>query len=69
MERKPFARSLILPLSSGQERLWFLQEMEPESVGYTVSRARTLKGPLDFEALAEAVAGVVERQMIEARSI
>lgn len=61
MKRKPFARSLTLPLSSAQERLWFLQEMEPESAGYNISRAHTLNGPLDVEALAGALAEVVKR--------
>ena len=54
-------RSGPLPLSSAQERLWFLAELEPDSVEYNALWALRLRGELDVAALAAAVARVVDR--------
>ena len=49
------------PLSFAQERLWFLQELEPESSAYNVPAALLLAGGLDLPALARALAEIVRR--------
>ena len=45
------SRPLQAPLSAGQERLWRLLELEPDSPVYNLGFAYTLKGPLDVAAL------------------
>lgn len=48
-------------LSVGQEALWFLYRLAPESVAYNVSLAIRVLDPVDTGRLAEAVQAVVTR--------
>ena len=50
-----------LPLSFSQERLWFLQQLEPESAAYHIAGALKLTGPLDAGAVAQAFQALVQR--------
>ena len=50
-----------VPLSSTQRRMWFLAQWAPESFTFNASRAIRLRGPLDREALAASLQGVVAR--------
>src|ERR1044072_8550692 len=50
-----------LPLSFAQQRLWFLDQLEPGRASYNISRAVRLKGPLDFQALQQALNSIVAR--------
>jgi len=52
------------PLSFSQQRMWFLDQWEPASPAANGARALRLRGPLDVEALREALAAVVERHEI-----
>ncbi|MGW7446278.1 amino acid adenylation domain-containing protein [Kitasatospora sp. NPDC054795] len=49
------------PLSSGQERLWFMDQFSPGGTAYTLAPARRLRGPLDRSALDTALAALVAR--------
>ena len=49
------------PLSFAQQRLWFLDQMDPGAPVYNVPLAARLTGPLDVEALAKSLNGVVRR--------
>ncbi|MFF3756133.1 amino acid adenylation domain-containing protein [Streptomyces sp. NPDC002185] len=49
------------PLSSGQERLWFMDQFAPGSTAYTLAPARRLRGPLDRAALDAALTDLVAR--------
>src|SRR6185436_9871880 len=50
-----------LPLSFAQERLWFLDQLEPGGAAYNIPSALRLEGPLNVAALAGALSGVVRR--------
>ncbi|XVS67309.1 non-ribosomal peptide synthase/polyketide synthase [Actinosynnema sp. CA-299493] len=57
----PAPRDAPLPLSAGQQRLWFLAEFQPESTEYTSAMALRITGPVDVARLTEAVRGLVRR--------
>ncbi|MDT5270380.1 MAG: hypothetical protein QOH49_2566, partial [Acidobacteriota bacterium] len=50
-----------LPLSFAQQRLWFLEQLEPGGAAYNLSTAVRLDGRLDVDALGRALAEVVRR--------
>ncbi|WP_116248103.1 condensation domain-containing protein [Nocardiopsis sp. FIRDI 009] len=54
----------VLPASYGQERLWLLEQISPETALYNVPLAVRLRGRLDAPALAEAVSGLVRRHEV-----
>ncbi|MFI1018818.1 amino acid adenylation domain-containing protein, partial [Streptomyces sp. NPDC020965] len=57
----PALRPAVVPLSSAQHRLWFLNRLDPGSAAYNVSFAVRLSGGLDVVALDGALADVVGR--------
>ena len=50
-----------LPLSFAQQRLWFLDQLEPGSAAYNTLLALRLRGRLDVEALRRTLETMVER--------
>ncbi len=57
----PAGRAGPLPLSFAQERLWFLDRLEPGSAFYNVPQALRLGGALDVAALKRALGEIVRR--------
>jgi amino acid adenylation domain-containing protein len=51
----------LLPASSSQQRLWFLDRLEPGSFAYNLTSGVRLAGVLDIAALAAALSEVVRR--------
>jgi len=49
------------PLSFGQQRIWFVEQVAPGNVAYLNTDVRILRGALVVEALADAVRTVVDR--------
>jgi amino acid adenylation domain-containing protein len=49
------------PLSFAQQRLWFLDQLEPLSPLYNISWAARLEGPLQVNALRQALSAIVAR--------
>jgi amino acid adenylation domain-containing protein len=49
------------PLSFAQYRLWFLHQLEPQSVAYNLRVAIRLKGRLDVQSLERALSELVRR--------
>lgn len=49
------------PLSWSQQRLWFLDQLEPDNAAYHLHWAARVRGALDPEALEQAVRGLVAR--------
>src|SRR5215212_7672557 len=47
--------------SFAQERLWFLHQLEPQSVAYNVPRAIRIRGNLDPNVLHRSLNGIVAR--------
>ena len=58
----PRAAGEELPLSFAQERLWFLDQLDPGSATYNIPVTVELAGALDAAALVAAFAAVVRRQ-------
>jgi amino acid adenylation domain-containing protein/non-ribosomal peptide synthase protein (TIGR01720 family) len=58
----PFsACPLEYPLSSGQQALWFLNRLSPESTAYNIARAVRIKSALDVPAFRRAFQLLLER--------
>ncbi|WP_164019479.1 non-ribosomal peptide synthase/polyketide synthase, partial [Pyxidicoccus trucidator] len=58
---RPASREEALPLSFAQQRLWFLDELEPGSPLYNIRAAVRLRGVLDTSALERTFAALVRR--------
>ncbi|HEX9942664.1 MAG TPA: non-ribosomal peptide synthase/polyketide synthase [Thermoanaerobaculia bacterium] len=58
---EPVLRDGPLPLSFAQQRLWFLDRLEPGSPAYNIFTGLRLAGPLRLPVLARALAEVVRR--------
>jgi amino acid adenylation domain-containing protein len=51
----------VFPTSFAQRRLWFVDQLEPESARYGVPMALGLSGTLDYSALQRALSAIVGR--------
>jgi amino acid adenylation domain-containing protein len=58
---KPVGRNQPLPLSFSQQRLWFLDKLEPNNPNYNVPYVVRLKGNLEVTALETALNEIVGR--------
>jgi amino acid adenylation domain-containing protein/non-ribosomal peptide synthase protein (TIGR01720 family) len=58
---RPLPRNRELPLSFAQERLWFLDQLEPSNPFYNISTAMRITGPLDEGALERSLSEIVRR--------
>jgi amino acid adenylation domain-containing protein len=54
-------REEAFPLSFAQQRLWFLDQLEPGSTAYSIPRAMWVRGPLHYVALEHALRDVIRR--------
>ena len=61
---KRVSREGNLALSYAQQRLWFLQELEPDSAAYNIPRAFRIHGALDVKALEQTLSEIVRRHEI-----
>ncbi|MFL5653190.1 MAG: amino acid adenylation domain-containing protein, partial [Ktedonobacteraceae bacterium] len=57
----PVSRGQALPLSFAQQRLWFLDQLEPGSSAYNIPHAARLSGKLDARALEQSIQEIVRR--------
>lgn len=60
-ERLRKAAEISIPLSFAQQRLWFLDQLEPNSPLYNVPTVVQMSGTLNLEALQQALDGLVAR--------
>lgn len=52
------------PLSFGQERLWFIQQLEPGNTAYNLVRATKLEGRLNKNVLTRSINQIIRRHEI-----
>ena len=55
------SRERALPLSFAQQRLWFLDQLDPGNPIYNIASALRLHGPLDIDALERTLNEIVRR--------
>ncbi|HVR98951.1 MAG TPA: amino acid adenylation domain-containing protein [Thermoanaerobaculia bacterium] len=60
----PMARQDRVPASFSQERLWFIDQLEPGSALYNMPAALRVTGPLDVPALARSLAEIERRHEV-----
>jgi aspartate racemase len=58
------SRDRRLPMSFGQERLWFLAQLNPQSAAYNVPVSRRWQGPLDLTVLQRCLDEIVRRHEV-----
>ena len=63
-EIRPASRGGALPLSFAQQRLWFLDQLEPSNPLYNIPLGIRLSGPLDFEALQWTLTEILRRHEV-----
>ncbi|MFL5357614.1 amino acid adenylation domain-containing protein, partial [Archangium sp.] len=61
---EPMARGEAVPLSFAQQRLWFLDQLEPGSPLYNLAVALRLDGPLDVSALERSFGEILRRHEV-----
>ncbi|MEI6274794.1 MAG: amino acid adenylation domain-containing protein, partial [Prolixibacteraceae bacterium] len=49
------------PLSAGQKRLWFVENLEPGNLGYNVPLSYHIKGEIDPKILEESISALIRR--------
>ncbi|HEX4954550.1 MAG TPA: amino acid adenylation domain-containing protein [Thermoanaerobaculia bacterium] len=60
----PVAREPRMPLSFAQERLWFIEQLNPGTPAYNVALATCFEGPLEVRRLAAAFLAVCDRHEV-----
>ncbi len=60
----PITRRKEAPSSVAQERLWFLDQLEPGSTVYNVPGALRIRGPLKVAALEQSLNEIIRRHEI-----
>ncbi|WP_280379759.1 non-ribosomal peptide synthetase [Nocardia wallacei] len=60
----PAPRTDRIPLSLAQQRMWVINQLDPESPSYNIPLAVRLTGALDVAALSQAVIDVLERHEV-----
>ncbi|HYS58859.1 MAG TPA: condensation domain-containing protein, partial [Burkholderiales bacterium] len=57
----PVSRDGDLPLSFAQQRLWFLDQLQPDNPVYNIPRALRIRGRLSVQALEQSLNEIVRR--------
>jgi amino acid adenylation domain-containing protein/FkbM family methyltransferase len=61
---RPVSRDEHIPLSFAQQRLWFIQQLAPDSTAYNVRNAIRLQGQLNVRALEQTLGKIVNRHEV-----
>ena len=54
----------VFPASFAQQRLWFLDQLEPQNVAYNIPASIYLKVALDVGALEQSIIALIQRHEI-----
>ncbi|MEY9911336.1 thioester reductase-like protein [Catenulispora sp. MAP12-49] len=54
----------VFPLSFAQERIWFLEQLDPGSAAFTITAALRVRGHLDAVALDRALTALADRHEV-----
>jgi amino acid adenylation domain-containing protein len=57
----PASRETQIPLSFSQQRLWFLDQLDPGNTAYNSAFALRLAGPLSVAALQSSISQIIQR--------
>ncbi|HEY0606513.1 MAG TPA: amino acid adenylation domain-containing protein, partial [Herpetosiphonaceae bacterium] len=57
-------RPAQLPLSFAQQRLWFIDQLQPHSTAYQIPTALRFHGPLDLAALEQSARALIARHEV-----
>ncbi|MBZ4402510.1 condensation domain-containing protein, partial [Myxococcus sp. AS-1-15] len=60
----PVSRAGAIPLSFAQQRLWFLDQLQPGTASYNLPAALRLEGSLDVAALRQSLRALVQRHEV-----
>ncbi|HLC42887.1 MAG TPA: amino acid adenylation domain-containing protein [Methylomirabilota bacterium] len=60
----PAPHDAVLPLSFSQERVWFIQQLDPANMAYNFQATLRLRGVLDVAALKRSLSEIVRRHEI-----
>jgi amino acid adenylation domain-containing protein len=60
----PNEAAYMVPASFAQQRLWFLDQLEPQSAAYNIPTSVQLNLPLDVEALERSLDALIERHEV-----
>ncbi len=60
----PVSRDRQLPLSFAQQRLWFIQQLEPDSVAYNTPLSVKLRGAMSISALKQSLEEIARRHEV-----
>ncbi|NDJ18578.1 non-ribosomal peptide synthetase [Myxacorys almedinensis] len=66
---QPIPRSGALPLSFAQQRIWFLQQLEPNNPVYNIPTVLHLSGSLNLSALEQSFNALLQRHEVLRTSI
>ncbi|MGD1922163.1 MAG: condensation domain-containing protein, partial [Pleurocapsa sp.] len=61
---KPVSRSESLPLSFAQQRLWFMEQLQPGSAAYNIPSGVKLSGDLDLDIFTNSLIEIVRRHEV-----
>ncbi len=60
----PADRPAEVPLSFAQQRLWMIQQLDPDSAAYNFPMVVRLRGPLNIDVFRQAIGDVMDRHEI-----
>ncbi|EEF63074.1 condensation domain-containing protein [Pedosphaera parvula] len=60
----PQAATLNYPASYSQERLWFVQQLEPQSATYNLPAVSRVRGHIDVPALEQSLNEIIHRHQV-----
>ncbi|TDJ41937.1 MAG: amino acid adenylation domain-containing protein [Gammaproteobacteria bacterium] len=61
---KAIPRDGLLPLSFAQQRIWFLDELEPDNPFYNVALAKRIQGAIDSNLLRKSLQLLIQRHEV-----